>query len=468
MILQFTVAGLVWLALTAYGVLGGADFGGGIWDLFSYGKLAERQRSAIINALGPVWEANNVWLIFAIVLTFTGFPTVFSALSQALFIPLTIALLGITLRGAAFVFRNYTPRSNFQYELWGRTFSAASIITPFMFGVSAGAIVGGNIRFSNGITTANYFTTWITPFASVGVGIPLFLLITEGLWLRTGEEDWMILTKRWTKYFGVLFPIGAVSGTILSFELGLLWPTFMQFSGDIIGLPFALEGFAFFIEAIFLGLYIYGWKRLTPLQHWLTSIPLALSGAASSWFVVSANAWMNSPSGFEYKNGVLTGINPVEAIFNPSTPTETIHMLLAAYEVTAFGMAMMFAISLLRGRRESWVKKGLMVAMLMGTIVAPLQIISGDASARAVAQLQPAKLAAMEALYHTTAGAPLTIGGIPNNATQTTSYAIEIPKGLSFLVSWNFNTTVPGLDSFPEPMRPNPALVHPFFVSNIP
>ncbi len=172
---------------------------------------------------------------------------------------------------------------------------------------------------------------------------------------------------------------------------------------------------------------------------------------------------MNSPSGFEYKNGVLTGINPVEAIFNPSTPTETIHMLLAAYEVTAFGMAMMFAISLLRGRRESWVKKGLMVAMLMGTIVAPLQIISGDASARAVAQLQPAKLAAMEALYHTTAGAPLTIGGIPNNATQTTSYAIEIPKGLSFLVSWNFNTTVPGLDSFPEPMRPNPALVHPFF-----
>ncbi len=167
MILQFTVAGLVWLALTAYGVLGGADFGGGIWDLFSYGKLAERQRSAIINALGPVWEANNVWLIFAIVLTFTGFPTVFSALSQALFIPLTIALLGITLRGAAFVFRNYTPRSNFQYELWGRTFSAASIITPFMFGVSAGAIVGGNIRFSNGITTANYFTTWITPFAIV-------------------------------------------------------------------------------------------------------------------------------------------------------------------------------------------------------------------------------------------------------------------------------------------------------------
>ncbi len=299
--------------------------------------------------------------------------------------------------------------------------------------------------------------------ASFGVGIPLFLLITEGLWLKTGEQDWLILTKRWTKYFGVLFPIGAVSGTILSFELGLLWPTFMQFSGDIIGLPFALEGFAFFIEAIFLGLYIYGWNRLTPIQHWLTSVPLAISGAASAWFVVSANSWMNSPSGFEYKNGVLTGINPVEAIFNPSTPTETIHMLLAAYEVTAFGIAMMFAFGILRGRSETWMKKGLLVSMLLGTIVAPLQIISGDASARAVAQLQPAKLAAMEALYHTTAGAPLSIGGIPNNATQTNSFAIEIPKGLSILINGDPNSTVTGLDTFPEPLRPNPALVHPFF-----
>lgn len=299
--------------------------------------------------------------------------------------------------------------------------------------------------------------------AALGVGLPLLLFLAEGLYLRTGDAVWLQITKRWSKAFGILFAIGAVSGTILSFELGLLWPTFMKFSGSIIGLPFTLEGFAFFIEAIFLGLYLYGWERLTPRAHWLTSIPLMCSGGLSAWFVVSANAWMNTPAGFIIKNGQLTGIDPIAAIFNPSTPYETTHMLIASYEATGFGVAAMCAWGLLRGYREEWLKKGLWLSLIVGSIAAPLQFISGDLSARAVAQNQPAKFAAMEALFHTTAGAPLLLGGIADTKTQTTKFGIEIPKLLSILAHENPNATVKGLDAFPAAIQPNPNMVHPFF-----
>ena len=175
-------------------------------------------------------------------------------------------------------------------------------------------------------------------FASLGIGLPLLICIAEGLALWRKDTAWMTLTRRWTKAFALLFAIGAVSGTILSFEIGLLWPTFTKFSGSIIGLPFALEGFAFFIEAIFLGLYLYGWERLSPRAHWLCSFPLWISGAASAWFIVSANSWMNTPAGFQIAHGQVAGINPLLAIFNPSTPYETTHMLLAAYVATGFGL----------------------------------------------------------------------------------------------------------------------------------
>src|SRR5256884_3579432 len=148
-------------------------------------------------------------------------------------------------------------------------------------------------------------------FAVLGVGLPGLMWLAEGLWVRTRDEVWLNLARRWSKAFGILFAVGAVSGTVLSFELGLLWPRFMAFSGSIIGLPFSAEGFAFFIEAIFLGLYLYGWKRLTPFQHWLTGIPIALSGAASSVLVVMANAWMNSPAGFHLDaGGHLQSVDP--------------------------------------------------------------------------------------------------------------------------------------------------------------
>jgi cytochrome d ubiquinol oxidase subunit I len=300
-------------------------------------------------------------------------------------------------------------------------------------------------------------------FASLGVGLPLLMCLAEGLALWRHDVTWMMLARRWAKGSAILFAIGAVSGTILSFELGLLWPTFMQFSGAIIGLPFALEGFAFFLEAIFLGLYLYGWNRLSPRAHWLCSFPIWISGLISAWFVVSANSWMNSPVGFEIVNGKVTGINPLEAMLNPSTPYETTHMILACYVATGFGTAAVYAVALLRGKRADYYRKGLLLAMAMGAIAIPLQIISGDANARFLETSQPAKLAAMEGVFHTENGAPLEIGGLADPTTGKVYYALEIPHGLSFLVDGDPNSKVIGLDAFSPNDQPNPLPVHTSF-----
>ncbi len=300
-------------------------------------------------------------------------------------------------------------------------------------------------------------------FASLGIGLPLLLCIAEGLALWRKDTTWMTLTRRWTKAFALLFAIGAVSGTILSFEIGLLWPTFTKFSGSIIGLPFALEGFAFFIEAIFLGLYLYGWERLSPRTHWLCSFPLWISGAFSGWFIVSANSWMNSPAGFQIQHGQVTGINPFLAILNPATPYETTHMLLAAYVATGFGVATVYAVAMLRGKRGEYYRKGLMLAMAMGAIAIPLQIFSGDMNARFLVAGQPAKLAAAEGVFHTMNGAPLKIGGIVDDQTGQILYAIEIPDGLSILGTGDPHGTIIGLDKFAPQDRPDPFFVHPSF-----
>jgi cytochrome bd ubiquinol oxidase subunit I len=300
-------------------------------------------------------------------------------------------------------------------------------------------------------------------FASLGIGLPLLLCIAEGLALWHKDTAWMTLTRRWTKAFALLFAIGAVSGTILSFEIGLLWPTFTKFSGAIIGLPFALEGFAFFIEAIFLGLYLYGWERLSPRAHWLCSFPLWISGAASAWFIVSANSWMNTPTGFQISHGQVTGVNPLLAIFNPSTPYETAHMLLAAYVATGFGVAMVYAIALLRGKRGAYYRKGLLLGMAMGAVAIPLQIFVGDLSARSLVTTQPAKLAAMEGVFHTGKGVPIKVGGIVDVKTGQVLYAIEIPDGLSILGKGDPNATITGLDVYAPQDRPDPTFVHPSF-----
>ncbi|MDQ2905683.1 MAG: cytochrome ubiquinol oxidase subunit I [Ktedonobacteraceae bacterium] len=300
-------------------------------------------------------------------------------------------------------------------------------------------------------------------FSVLGVGLPLLLCIAEGLALRRKDPVWMALTRRWARAAAILFAIGAVSGTIISFELGLLWPTYTKFSGAIIGLPFVLEGFAFFMEAIFLGLYLYGWERLSPRVHWLCSFPIWISGLASAWFIVSANSWMNTPAGFQIQHGRVTGIDPVQAIFNPSTPYETVHMILACYVATGFGVAAVYAVAMLRGKRDEYRRKGLMLAMGMALIATPLQIVSGDFNARFLVDAQPAKLAAMEGLFKTENGVALRIGGLADPQTGQVYYALEIPNGLSILATGDPNSTIKGLDAFPRSDWPNTTIVHSSF-----
>lgn len=297
-------------------------------------------------------------------------------------------------------------------------------------------------------------------FAALGIGLPLFMLIMEGLWLRKRQQVYLDLARKWAKATGVLFAIGAVSGTALSFELGLLWPAFMQFAGPIIGPAFALEGYAFFIEAIFLGLYLYGWDRLKPLAHWLCGIPVAASGAASGVLVMSANSWMQNPVGFQVQDGRPVNIDPVAALINPSWGTLAIHLTIASYMATAFMVAAVYAWGLAHGRRDAYHKSALTVAMLVGSITALLQPISGDFTARLVHNTQPIKLAAMESQFATERGAPLRIGGLPDMDKQTVNFVIEIPYGLSLLATHDPNAEIQGLASVPRDQWPAVPVVH--------
>jgi cytochrome d ubiquinol oxidase subunit I len=298
-------------------------------------------------------------------------------------------------------------------------------------------------------------------FAAAGIAMPLLMLLAEGMWLRTGQEHHRALAKKWAKATGLLFAIGAVSGTALSFELGLLWPKFMQAAGSIVGPAFALEGYAFFIEAIFLGLYLYGWDRLSPKAHWLTGVPVAVSGLLSGIIVVAVNAWMQAPVGFEIDAaGNFTNIDPVATFRSPVWLHMSIHSSLSCYEAVAFAVAGVYAFGMLRGRRDAYHRSALSMAMAMGLITALLQTVSGDFNARQVAHHQPAKLAAMESLFETQAGAPLVIGGIPDPETGKVRYAIEIPYGLSLLVAHDPHAVVTGLNDIPKDDWPNVLLVH--------
>jgi cytochrome d ubiquinol oxidase subunit I len=251
-----------------------------------------------------------------------------------------------------------------------------------------------------------------------------------------------------------------VSGTVLSFELGLLWPKFMEYAGAIIGMPFSLEGFAFFTEAIFLGIYLYGWNRVPPVLHWLAGVVVAVSGVLSAIFVVLANAWMNAPAGFDVVNGQPVNINPIAAMFNPASLHETIHMVLAAYVATAFLVAGIHAFFLLRDPQSVFHRASCSIALIVACVSIPLQMFSGDFAAREVAKLEPPKLAAMEAHYKTGTGVPLVVGGIPNDDTGKVSYALQIPYGLSMLVGYSPQTKVVGLEDFPRDQWPNVRLVH--------
>ena len=290
-------------------------------------------------------------------------------------------------------------------------------------------------------------------FAVLGVGLPLMMLAAEGIHLRTGDPLWRALARRWAKVFAVLFAVGAVSGTIISFELGLLWPRFMAFAGGIIGLPFSLEGAAFFIEAIFIGIYLYGWDRLSPRAHWVSGLPVAISAAASAFFVVTANAWMNVPRGFTLAHGRVTHVDPLAAMFNPAWATETSHMVLGAYLATALGVASVYAAGMLRGRRDAYHRKALALALSTAAILAPLQVGVGDLLGRTVAANQPAKLAAIEGLTRTERGAGLDIGGFPIPGHNGDVLNAKVPHLLSLLAFDKPNATVRGLDTFPTSDR---------------
>ncbi len=300
-------------------------------------------------------------------------------------------------------------------------------------------------------------------FAAIGIAMPLLMVIAEWKWLRTREDVYLQLAKRWAKGTAILFAVGAVSGTVLSFELGLLWPRFMGYAGAIIGMPFSLEGFAFFTEAIFLGIYLYGWDRVPPRAHLLAGAVVSLSGALSGIFVVIANAWMNSPTGFQLVNGKPVNIDPVAAMLNPMALSQTIHMTIAAYAATGFVVAGIHAYLLLRDRTNLFHRRALAIALTVGGVAAVFQPLSGDLSARYVARYQPAKLAALEAHFKTEAGAPLNVGGIPDVERGETNYAIKIPYGLSLLAFHDPHATVKGLNEFPRDEWPNTLIVHTAF-----
>jgi cytochrome bd ubiquinol oxidase subunit I len=300
-------------------------------------------------------------------------------------------------------------------------------------------------------------------FAAIGIAMPLLMVAAEWKWLRTGEEVYLQLAKRWAKGTAILFAVGAVSGTVLSFELGLLWPGFMGYAGAIIGMPFSLEGFAFFAEAIFLGIYLYGWEHVPPRAHLLAGAVVAFSGALSGIFVVIANAWMNSPTGFDLVDGKPVNIDPVAAMLNPMAFSQTIHMTIAAYAATGFVVAGIHAYLLLRDRTNVFHRRALAIALVVGGTAALLQPVSGDLSARHVARYQPAKLAALEAHFKTESGAALNVGGIPDVDKGETNYAIKIPYGLSLLAFHDPHATVKGLNDFPRDEWPNTLIVHTAF-----
>lgn len=297
-------------------------------------------------------------------------------------------------------------------------------------------------------------------FAVIGMVMPFFMSASYFVYLKRKNPLALELTKIWMKGVAIFFAVGAVSGTLLSFELGLLWPKFMEKAGPIIGMPFSWEGTAFFLEAIALGIFLYGFGKLSPWKHWFSSLVVGISGVLSGIFVVAVNGWMNAPVGFDFVNGEFTNIDPWRAMFNPAFVSEAHHMTVAAFTAVSAGvLAIHSALYLSRRRRE--------MNLLALKIVAPvfivsslLQPLSGDLIAKDVAVRQPLKLAAMEALFETEKGAHLVIGGVPDQENKRIDYAIRIPKLLSFLAHGDLESEVKGLNEFPEEEWPPVLVVH--------
>ena len=291
------------------------------------------------------------------------------------------------------------------------------------------------------------------PLVCFGMAFPALVLFAEWRYLRTGDALLRTLAKRWSKVMLALFAVGVVTGTILSFELGLLWPGFMAAFGDVFGLAFALEGFSFFVEAIFIAIYVYGWERLAPRTHFLSGLPVAAAGIAGSFFVIAVDAWMQQPAGFALREGRAVDVEPWSALFGNAYVWHLwVHMYFAAYVVVGFVVAGTYAWGFLRGRSGRYERTALAIALAAATIAAPLQLVIGDWAAREVASHQPVKLAAMEGLAATTAGAPLHVLGWFDG--QRVVYGVELPRVLSLLAFHDPSATVRGLDAVAPAERP--------------
>jgi len=292
------------------------------------------------------------------------------------------------------------------------------------------------------------------PLVCFGIAFPAMFLFVEGLYLRTGDAVYKSLAKRWSKVALVLFAVGVVTGTILSFEMGLLWPQFMANFGSVFGFAFGLEGIFFFLEAIFLAIYVYGWERFPKGKHLLVGLPVAIAGVGGSFCVISVNGWMNHPEGFKVVGGKVVDPAPLDAFFNANMWHEEVHMYLAGYIVAGFIVAGVYAWAWLRGRRDRYHRIALTVTLAFACLAAPCQIIVGDWAGRSVAASQPIKLAAFEGVYETRSGAPITIGGWFDKATGEVKYGIQIPRGLSLLAHHDPNATVAGLRTVAASDRP--------------
>ena len=300
---------------------------------------------------------------------------------------------------------------------------------------------------------------WHIILACFGMAFPAMIFVLHRRGLK-GDEAALELAKRWSKVAGVLFAIGAVSGTVLSFELGLLWPGLMETYGDVVGLAFALEGISFFVEAIFLGIYVYGWGRLPGRWHSLMLVPIMMAGVTGSFLVVSVNAWMNAPTGFRLVDGVPTDISPVAAIANSAAGLQFLHMYLAAVMVVGFTVAGVYSWGWMKGRHDRTHRLGILVPLTFAAVATPLQPLVGHLAGQRLADEQPIKLAAMEGLATTTESARLELGGYWNG--EELSGAVEVPIDglLSFIATNSFDSTVTGLDAVPEAERPPVNVVH--------
>jgi cytochrome d ubiquinol oxidase subunit I len=291
------------------------------------------------------------------------------------------------------------------------------------------------------------------PLVAFGIAFPAMVLFTEWLGARTGDELYLVIARRWSKVMLALFGVGVITGTVLSFEMGLLWPNFTGTFGSVFGLGFAIEGFSFFLEAIFIGIYVYGWGRLSRRAHLLSGVPIVFAGLAGSLMVISVNAWMNHPGGFRLRDGKVVDVHPLKALFgNSYLWHELIHMYIAGYIVAGFLVAGAYAFGRLRGRWGRYERTALAIPLTIAALASPVQVLVGDWAAREVAKTQPIKLAAIEGLYATTSGAPEhLLGWYTDNEVKA---GIEIPHLLSLLAYHSWNATVRGLDTVPESERP--------------